>query len=78
LLVEQVDILHGLAREEYVLVSPYPSLFAPVVATASRNQPALEGANDTRLRQLVDQIRISETAPRSGNGCTGGVGEPES
>ena len=75
---DQVDILRGLAREEYVLVSPYPNLYAPVVATAWRNQLALTGADDPRLRQFVDQFRVSETSPRSGNGCTGGVGEPES
>ena len=74
---EQVDILRGLAREEYVLVSPYPGLFAPVVATAWRNQLTLERADDPRLRQFVDQFRLSETAPRSGNGCENGVGEPE-
>jgi hypothetical protein len=32
--VEQVDILRGLAQEEYVLVSPCPSLYALVVASA--------------------------------------------
>ena len=74
---DQVNVLRGLAREQYVLVSPYPGLFAPVVATAWRNQLALEGANDPRLRQFVDQFRLSETAPRSGNGCENGVGEPE-
>jgi hypothetical protein len=76
--VEQVDILRGLAQEEYVLVSPYPSLYAPVVASAWRNQLALEGTDDPRLRPFVDQFRLSETAPRSGNGCENGVGEPES
>ncbi|MBV9455688.1 MAG: DUF3105 domain-containing protein [Rubrobacter sp.] len=33
---EQVNILRGLAREEYVLVSPYPGLYAPVVPSAWR------------------------------------------
>jgi Protein of unknown function (DUF3105) len=74
---EQVEILRGLAQEEYVLVSPYPNLYAPVVATAWRNQLDLTGANDARLRQFVDQFRLSATAPLSGNGCTGGRGEPE-
>ncbi len=74
---KQVDILRGLAREECVLVSPYPDLYAHAVATAWRNQLALEGVDDPRLRQFVDQFRISETTPRSGNGCTGGIGEPE-
>jgi uncharacterized protein DUF3105 len=75
---DQVDLLRGLAQEDYVLVSPYPSLYAPVVASAWRNQLALTGADDPRLQQFIDQFRISETAPRAGNGCSGGVGEPES
>lgn len=75
--VDQLDILRRLAREEYVLVSPYANLSVPVVATAWRNQLALTGADDPRLQQFVEQFRLSETAPRSGNGCTGGVGEPE-
>ena len=74
---EQLDILRGLAQEEYVLVSPYEGLYAPVVATAWRNQLELTGADDPRLRQFVDQFRVSETAPRSGNGCENGSGEPE-
>ena len=74
---EQVEILRGLAQEEYVLVSPYPNLYAPVVATAWRNQLDLTEADDPRLRQFVDQFKLSATAPLSGNGCTGGRGEPE-
>jgi hypothetical protein len=74
---DQVSTLRDLARQDYVLVSPYPDLSAPVVATAWRNQLELTGADDPRLQQFVDQFRISETAPRSGNGCTGGRGEPE-
>lgn len=74
---DQVDVLRELAQEQYVLVSPYPSLYAPVVATAWRNQLELTGADDPRLRRFVDQFRVSETAPRSGNGCENGSGEPE-
>jgi hypothetical protein len=74
---DQVDTLRRLAQEQYVLVSPYPDLYAPVVATAWRNQLELTGADDPRLRRFVDQFRVSETAPRSGNGCENGSGEPE-
>lgn len=73
----QLDILSRFARERYVLVSPYPGQRAPVIATAWRNQLQLDSANDPRLRQFVDQFRVTETAPLSGNGCTGGVGNPE-
>ena len=74
---DQIEALRNLAREDYVLVSPYPGLRAPVIATAWRNQLELEGTGDPRLRQFVDQFRVSETAPRSGNGCENGGGEPE-
>lgn len=74
---DQIETLRGLGQEEYVLVSPYSGLSAPVVATAWRNQLELEGADDPRLRQFVDQFRILETAPLSGNKCFNGRGEPE-
>jgi hypothetical protein len=74
---DQVNTLRDLAREDYVLVSPYHGLRAPVIATAWRNQLELEGADDPRLRRFVDQFRVSETAPRSGNGCDNGRVQPE-
>ncbi|MBA3585561.1 MAG: DUF3105 domain-containing protein [Gemmatimonadetes bacterium] len=74
---DQIETLRGLGQEEYVLVSPYSGLSTPVVATAWRNQLELEGADDPRLRQFVDQFRILETAPLSGNKCFSGRGEPE-
>ena len=74
---DQIETLRGLGQEEYVLVSSYSGLSTPVVATAWRNQLELEGADDPRLRQFVDQFRILETAPLSGNKCFSGRGEPE-
>lgn len=74
---EQVEQLRPYGDEEYVIVSPYPDLPAPVVATAWRNQIYLEGASDPRLREFVDQFRISELAPLSGNRCVGSVGQPD-
>ena len=75
---DQVNILRRLAREEYVLVSFYPDQPSSVIATAWRNQLRLDSAKDPRLRQFVDQFRLSETAPRSGNGCENGAGDPNS
>jgi hypothetical protein len=74
---EQVEALRPYGDEEYVIVSPYPGQPAPVIATAWRNQLRLDGPDDPRLRQFVDQFRVSETAPLSGNRCVGGVGDPE-
>ena len=74
---QDIEALRPYGQEPYVIVSPYPGLRAPVVVTAWRNQLDLDGVDDPRLRQFVDQFRVSETSPLSGNGCTGGVGEPE-
>lgn len=73
---QQIDSLRSYVGEEYVLVSPYPDQPAPVIATAWRNQLRLDSAEDPRLERFVEQFRVSETAPLSGNGCTGGVGDP--
>ncbi len=74
---QDIEALRPYGQEPYVIVSPYPGLRAPVVVTAWRNQLDLDGVDDPRLRQFVDQFRVSETSPLSGNGCTGGVGKPE-
>ena len=73
----QVNKLRSYGDEPYVLVSPYPGQDAPVIATSWRVQLALNGAEDPRLRQFVEQFRISELSPLSGNRCTGGVGNPK-
>lgn len=73
----QIDALRPYGDEEYVIVSPYPDLPAPVVATSWRNQLYLDGADDPRLREFVDGFRISEISPLSGNRCSLGVGKPD-
>ena len=74
---DQIEQLRPYGDKRYVIVSPYPDLPAPVVATAWRNQIYLEGPGDPRLREFVNEFRISELAPLSGNRCVGGVGEPD-
>jgi hypothetical protein len=73
---DQVDELRPYGEEDYVIVSPYPGQDAPVISTSWRVQLELNGAGDPRLRKFVDQFRISEIAPLSGNRCVGGVGRP--
>ena len=73
---EQVDRLRPYSQENYVIVSPYPGQDAPVIATSWRVQLELDGAEDPRLKKFVDEFRISELSPLSGNRCVGGVGEP--
>jgi hypothetical protein len=74
---EQVNELRSYGDEPYVLVSPYPGQDAPVIATSWRVQLKLNSADDPRLRQFVNQFRISTLSPLSGNRCSGGVGRPE-
>ena len=73
----QIASLRPYSQENYVIVSPYPGQDAPVIATSWRVQLELNSANDPRLEQFVNQFRISELAPLSGNRCTLGVGSPK-
>ena len=74
---QQVRALRPYGDENYVIVSPYPGQNAPVIATSWRVQLELNSANDPRLRHFVNQFRISELAPLSGNRCSLGVGTPK-
>jgi hypothetical protein len=73
----QIKSLHPYGKENYVIVSPYPGQETPVIATSWRVQLELAGAVDPRLKRFVNQFRISELAPLSGNRCTLGVGTPK-
>ena len=72
----QVDALRSYGKEDYVIVSPYPGLPAPVIVTSWRKQLKLDSVQDPRLRKFVDDYRISEISPLSGNRCINGVGDP--
>jgi hypothetical protein len=73
---QQIESLRPYGKENYVIANPYPGQDAPVIATSWRVQLELNGAEDPRLRRFVNQFRISELAPLSGNRCTLGVGNP--
>jgi len=74
---QQIESLRPYGKQNYVIASPYPGQNAPVIATSWRVQLELNGAEDPRLRRFVDQFRISELAPLSGNRCTLGVDNPK-
>lgn len=74
---EQVEELREIAESrECVLVSPYPDLDAPVVASAWSKQLELEGADDPALNRFIGTYLRGEQTPEPGAACTGGVGEP--
>ncbi len=67
------DAVHGLS---YVVLSPYPGLPAPVVASAWGKQLQLPNAGDPRLKQFLRTYRQGPQTPEKGASCTGGVGNP--
>jgi len=73
----QVDQLRALARgRSHVLVSPYPDLPKPVIASAWGLQLLLDDVNDQRLSLFVSRYEQGPQTPERGAICTGGVGTP--
>ncbi len=62
--------------QPYVLVSPYPGLPAPVVASAWGYQVKLTGADDPRLEQFIRTFEQGPQTPEPGAACVGGTGTP--
>jgi hypothetical protein len=77
LLPVQRDALRSLATSQsYVLVTPYPGLGSPVVASAWGAQLALDSLDDPRLQQFIRAYRNGPQTPEPGAPCTGGTGSP--
>ncbi len=64
------------AGQTYVLVSPYPDLPAPVVASAWGVQLKLDTVNDPRLSQFLKVYRQGPQTQEPGAPCAGGTGVP--
>jgi hypothetical protein len=74
---DEIERLRDLAQSQtYVLVSPYPGLDSPVVASAWGKQLRLESAEDPALEQFIGAYRQGPQTPEPGAACTGGIGEP--
>ena len=66
------EILADLAEgQEYLLISPYPELEDPVVASAWGAQLRLDDVNDPRLQAFID--RYAGNGPERGATCDSGV-----
>jgi hypothetical protein len=71
---DQVQQLEALAADDYMLLSPYPGLTAPVVASAWNHQITLEGAGDPRLPRFIARFKNNaSTTPEFGAVCFGGT-----
>ncbi len=75
---DQVTVLRNLAKSQtYVLVSPFPGLPSPVVATAWGAQLGLPSATDAELAKFVSYYRQGPQTREPGAPCTGASGTPE-
>jgi hypothetical protein len=71
---DQVQRLASLAAGDYMLVSPYPGLPVPVIATAWNHQIRLDGAGDPRLVAFIDEYRNNpRNTPEFGAACFGAI-----
>ena len=71
---DQVQALRALASDDYLLLSPYPGLASPVVASAWNRQLAFERADDPGLSAFVARFKNNpETTPEFGASCGGGT-----
>ena len=71
-----VQALRAALPSTYIVLSPYPGLTAPVVASAWNAQVELDGATDPRLGAFVKEYWKSPSAPEPGALCTGGLDAP--
>jgi hypothetical protein len=70
-----LEILRQLVRTDgHLLVTPYPDLRAPLVATAWGAQLDLPSAGDGRLVQFIARYTNADTAPEAGATCGDGEG----
>lgn len=78
----EVDTLRALVKasyqgkERYVILSPYPSQSAPVVASAWGYQLTLRDPTDPRLKNFINYFRHGPQTLEPSAHCTGGTGSP--
>lgn len=73
---EDVQQLRDAMPSTYAILSPYPDLPAPVVASSWGRQLQLDGADDPRLEQFIREFAQASDVPEPGAACTGGSDTP--
>ncbi|MBE0690606.1 MAG: DUF3105 domain-containing protein [Anaerolineae bacterium] len=61
---------------DHLLLSPFPGLKSPVVASAWGLQLELPDANDGRLADFIRNYQNGPQTPEPGAACSGGFGQP--
>lgn len=71
---EDIDVLKNKAEEQFILVSPYPGMDAPVIASVWGKQIKLDGVNDSRLDAFIGQYKKNvNNSPEPYGICWSGV-----
>jgi hypothetical protein len=74
---DQVEQLRTLARDDYMLLSPFPGLPSPVVLSAWNHQLRLDRVDDPKLRAFISRYKNNpSTTPEFGASCAGGTSAP--
>jgi hypothetical protein len=73
---EIAAITADVSGQRYGLVSPYPGLPSPIVATVWGKQLKLDTAGDPRLKTFINTYKSGSQAPEPSGECTGGTGTP--
>jgi hypothetical protein len=74
----QIATLEALADgQTHVLVTPYPGLTQPVVATAWGVQQGYDSADDPGITEFIRAFQEGPQTPEPGAPCTSGVGTPQ-
>jgi len=76
LTADEITTLQDSVPSTYMVVSPYPGLPAPVVASAWGYQVKLGGVDDPRLDAFIEKYRQSPDGPEYGAACTGAIDGP--
>ncbi|MDH2424661.1 DUF3105 domain-containing protein [Sphaerisporangium sp. TRM90804] len=67
-----IDKLKALVTGDYILLSPFPNLAAPVAVSSWNNQLLLTGPDDPRLPRYITKYKQNPTTtPEYGATCTG-------
>lgn len=73
---DDLNALRSLMPRTYMILSPFPGLDAPVVASAWASQVALDSVDDPRLIDFIIKHRQSPTAPEPGALCSQALDGP--
>jgi hypothetical protein len=73
---DDIETMRADLPDTYMLISPFPGLQAPVVATGWGNQVELDGIDDPRLGDFVTKFWRSGDVPEPTATCSGAIDGP--